>query len=108
MLRKRYREGDNTQYPDDAVCHFRKIFKEKYEEKQRKELNNENHKILFFDEKFDKESGENYFVPNGKYWEMKKKGELKNNSNHDIKLNNYYLSYYTDHLQKEEKYHNYM
>jgi hypothetical protein len=59
-------------------------FKEKYEEKQRKELNNENHKILFFDEKFDKESGENYFVPNGKYWEMKKKGELKNNSNSTI------------------------
>ena len=60
------------------------VFKEKYEEKQRKELNNENHKVLFFDEKFDKESGENYFVPNGKYWEMKKKGELKNNSNSTI------------------------
>ena len=60
------------------------VYKEKYEEKQRKELNNENHKVLFFDEKFDKESGENYFVPNGKYWEMKKKGELKNNSNSTI------------------------
>ena len=60
------------------------VYKEKYEEKQRKELNNENHKVLFCDEKFDKESGENYFVPNGKYWEMKKKGELKNNSNSTI------------------------
>ena len=57
------------------------IYKEKYEEKQRKELNNENHKVLFFEEKFDKESGENYFIPNGKYWVMKKKGELKNNCN---------------------------
>ena len=60
------------------------VYKEKYEEKQRKELNNENHKILFFDEKFDKESGENYFIPNGKYWEMKSKGELKNNPNSTI------------------------
>ena len=57
------------------------IYKEKYEEKQRKELNNENNKVLFFEEKFDKESGENYFIPNGKYWVMKKKGELKNNCN---------------------------
>ena len=59
------------------------MYKEKYEEKQRKELNNENHKILFFDEKFDKE-GENYFIPNGKYWEMKKNGELKKNCNCEI------------------------
>ena len=59
------------------------MYKEKYEEKQRKELNNENHKVLFFDEKFDKE-GENYFIPNGKYWEMKNNGELKNNCNCDI------------------------
>ena len=59
------------------------IYKEKYEQKQRKELNNENHKILFFEEKLDKE-GENYFIPNGKYWEMKKNGELKKNCNCDI------------------------
>ena len=58
-------------------------FKEKYEEKQKKELNNENHKVLFFDEKFD-EDEENYFIPNGKYWEMRKNGELKNNSNNEI------------------------
>ena len=46
------------------------IFKEKYEEKQRKELNNDKHKILFFDEKINEEDGENYFIPNGKYWEL--------------------------------------
>jgi hypothetical protein len=56
------------------------LFKEKYEEKQRKELNNENHKILFFDENIDEED-EKYYIPNGKYWEMKKSGELKNNCN---------------------------
>ena len=59
------------------------MYKEKYEQKQRKELNNEDHKVLFFDEKFDKE-GENYFIPNGKYWEMKNNGELKNNCNCQI------------------------
>ena len=59
------------------------IFKEKYEEKQRKELNNENHKVLFFDEKFN-EDEENYFIPNGKYWEMRKSGELKKNCNNEI------------------------
>ena len=59
------------------------IYKEKYEEKQRKELNNKNHKILFFDEKFDNEE-ENFFIPNGQYWEMKKNGELKKNCNCEI------------------------
>ena len=47
-------------------------YKEKYEEKQRKELNDENHKVLFFEERYDRD-GENYFIPNGKYWELKKK-----------------------------------
>jgi hypothetical protein len=60
------------------------IFKEKYEEKQRKELNNAQHKILFFDEKIDEESGENYFIPNGKYWELKKNNQLKKNENSEI------------------------
>ena len=59
------------------------LYKEKYEEKQRKELNNENHKILFFDEKINEED-EKYYIPNGKYWEMKKSGELKNNCNSQI------------------------
>ena len=60
------------------------IYKEKYEEKQRKELNNDEHKILFFEEKYDEESGENYFIPNGKYWELKKNKELPKNQNSDI------------------------
>ena len=59
------------------------IFKEKYEEKQRKELNNDKHQILFFDEKFDDE-GNNYYVPNGKYWEFKKNKQLQNNINSTI------------------------
>ena len=58
-------------------------YKEKYEEKQRKELNDENHKVLFFEERYDRD-GENYFIPNGKYWELKKKNLLKNNINSDI------------------------
>ena len=57
------------------------IYKEKYEEKQRKELNNDGHKVLFFDEKYDEENEENYYIPNGKYWELKKKKEIKNNIN---------------------------
>ena len=56
-------------------------YKEKYEEKQRKELNNDKHKVLFFDEKFNEENGENYYVPNGKYWELKKNKQLQNNIN---------------------------
>jgi len=59
-------------------------YKEKYEEKQRKELNNDLHKILFFDEKINEEDGENYFIPNGKYWELKKHNQLKKNENCDI------------------------
>ena len=60
------------------------IYKEKYEEKQRKELNNDEHKILFFEEKYDEETGENYFIPNGKYWELKKNKELPKNQNSEI------------------------
>ena len=59
-------------------------FKEKYEEKQRKELNNDEHKILFFDEKYDEENENNYYVPNNKYWEMKKNNTLKDNLNSNI------------------------
>ena len=66
--------------------------KEKYEEKQRKELNNENHKILFFDEKLD-ENDEKYYIPNGQYWEMKKNGKLQNNCNSNIfELNSDYFN----------------
>ena len=59
-------------------------YKEKYEEKQRKELNNDEHKILFFDKKYDEENEDNYYEPNGKYWEMKKDNTLKSNCNNNI------------------------
>ena len=59
-------------------------YKEKYEEKQRKELNNDQHKILFFDKKYDEEKEVNYYEPNGQYWEMKKNNTLKMNCNSNI------------------------
>ena len=59
------------------------IFKEKYEEKQRKELNNDNHKILFFEEKGE-DKDDYYYIPNGKYWEMRKSGKLLTNDNSEI------------------------
>ena len=58
--------------------------KEKYEEKQRKELDNDKHKILFFIEKKDSETEDLYYVPNGEYWEMKNDGKLMNNENSNI------------------------
>ena len=60
------------------------IYKDKYEEKQRKELNNEQHKILFFKQEYDSENEINYYVPNGQYWEMKKNNTLKDNCNANI------------------------
>ena len=59
-------------------------YKKRYEEKQKKELENDQHKILFFNELVDEETNEKYYVPNGKYWEMKKKNELKNHANANI------------------------
>ena len=59
-------------------------YKEKYEEKQRKELNNENHKILFFKEEYDSEKENKYYLPNNQYWEMKKNNTLKDNCNCNI------------------------
>ena len=59
-------------------------YKLKYEEKQRKELDNDQHKILFFNELIDEETEEKYYIPNGKYWEFKKLKELRNNINSKI------------------------
>ena len=73
---QRFLEEGNT---DEA-----QIYKEKYEEKQRKELNNDEHKILFFNKKYDEEIEDNYYEPNGQYWEMKKNDTLKNNCNCNI------------------------
>ena len=60
------------------------LYKNAYEQKQRVEILDEGHKILFFDEKIDVENDCSYFEPNGKYWEMKKDGSLKNNVNATI------------------------
>ena len=59
-------------------------YKEKYEEKQRKELNNDEHKILFFKEEYNSETEKKYYVPNDQYWEMKKNNTLKENCNANI------------------------
>ena len=59
-------------------------YKEKYEEKQRKELDNNNHSVLFFDEELDLDSQETIYKPNGKYWEMRKQNKIKENLNNNI------------------------
>jgi len=73
---QRFLEEGNT---DEA-----QKYKEKYEEKQRKELNNDQHKILFFNQIYDEENEVNYYEPNGKYWDMKKNNTLKDNCNANI------------------------
>ena len=60
------------------------LYKSAYEQKQRTEILDEGHKILFFDEKINSEIDSTYYIPNGKYWEMKKNGSLKNNENSKI------------------------
>ena len=66
------------------------LYKEAYEQKQRTEILDEGHKILFFYENVDSETDSCYFTPNGKYWEMKKNGTLKNNQNSNIfQVDNY-------------------
>jgi hypothetical protein len=56
-------------------------YKLKYEEKQRKELNNDDHKILFFTEFLSPETEDKYYLPNGKYWEYRKEGKILENEN---------------------------
>ena len=60
------------------------MYKNIYEEKQRKELKDEGHQILFFTEKYNEETENNYYEPNGEYWEWKKNGKLLNNKYKDI------------------------
>ena len=59
-------------------------YKLRYEEKQRKELCNENHKILFFEEFLSPETEDKYYLPNGKYWEYRKSGKICENENSKI------------------------
>lgn len=59
-------------------------YKQRYENKQIKELSGEDHKILFFDELTSPETEDKYYIPNGKYWEYRKKGKLSDNENNKI------------------------
>ena len=59
-------------------------YKQRYENKQIKELCGENHKILFFDELTSPETEDKYYIPNGKYWEYRKTGKLPENENNKI------------------------
>ena len=56
-------------------------YKLRYEEKQRKELVKEDHKILFFTEFLSPETEDKYYLPNGKYWEYRKEGKILENEN---------------------------
>ena len=56
-------------------------YKLRYEEKQRKELCTDEHKILFFDEFLSPETEDKYYLPNGKYWEYRKTGKILENEN---------------------------
>ena len=59
-------------------------YKLRYEEKQRKELCTEDHKILFFTELLSPETEDKYYIPNGKYWEYRKEGKILENENSQI------------------------
>ena len=59
-------------------------YKERYEQKQRTELCRDDHKILFFNELSSPETEDKYYIPNGKYWEYRKKGKLSENENNNI------------------------
>ena len=80
------------------------LYKNVYEEKQRNEIKDAGHKILFFEEKIDIETDESYYIPNGKYWEMKKKDLLKKNENWTIfKVEKYLQKEEEKEKEKEEK-----
>ena len=59
-------------------------YKSRYEKKQNEKLLKEDHKIIFFTEYISPESECKYYIPNGKYWEVRKKGKLNENENSSI------------------------
>ena len=59
-------------------------YKSRYEKKQNEKLLKEDHKILYFTEYVSPESECKYYIPNGKYWEVRKKGKLSENANSSI------------------------
>ena len=62
-------------------------YKLKYEEKQRKELCTNEHKILYFNEFLSPETEDKYYLPNGKYWEYRKSRKIFENENSKIPSN---------------------
>ena len=75
------------------------MYKFVYERKQKNEITDSGHKILFFDEKIDIETDENYYIPNGKYWEMKKDNTLRKNVNWNI----FEVAEYLNKYEEKEK-----
>ena len=59
-------------------------YKLRYEEKQRKELCTNEHKILYFTEFLSPETEDKYYLPNGKYWEHRKSRKILENENSKI------------------------
>ena len=80
----RFRQDMRIMEKGEEFINEAQKYKNSYEEKQRKELKDEGHQILFFIEKKNEETEEVYYVPNGEYWEMKKDGRLKDNIHKDI------------------------
>ena len=78
------------------------MYKFVYEKKQKKENTDSGHKILFFEEKIDIETDENYYIPNGKYWEMKKDNSLRRNANWNIFEVGEYIKQYEE-KEKDKK-----
>ena len=78
------------------------MYKFIYEKKQKKEITDSGHKILFFEEKIDIETDENYYIPNGKYWEMKKDNSLRRNANWNIFEVGEYIKQYEE-KEKDKK-----
>ena len=80
----RFREDLRLLEKGEDFIEEAQIYKNAYEEKQRKEMKDEGHQILYFIEKKDEETEEVYYIPNGEYWERKKDGQLFNNKYKDI------------------------
>jgi hypothetical protein len=72
----------DIRYLEDGNIDKAQLYKVAYEEKQKKVM--DNNKILFFDEKIDPETDESYYIPNGKYWQMKKTNILLKNPNSNL------------------------
>jgi len=80
----RFREDLRHMEKGEKYIERAQLYKNAYEEKQRKEIKDEGHQILYFLEKKNEETEELYYVPNGEYWERKKDGQLCNNKYKDI------------------------